>query len=219
MPWHTWKLDPIRNPVPGLIAVSVLPVHADSLDNSASWIQALESNLLRVEGMQTVRVATPPSKRLLTGPDPKLSVVEGTQGLIELKVRGFDPYYPPSAQVEVNVYFPGQTQQKQDSVLQLERMGVATQTSGRKTLKARLSFQLDIRADDPQVAERLKHYARCQGDGDRGFSPTDRILRISDRFIDFVVYETVKECFYRIDSSERESDGFLRKLINGDLGS
>ncbi len=52
-----------------------------------------------------------------------------------------------------------------------------------------------------------------------GFEPIDRILRISDRFIDFVVYETVKECFYRIDSSERESDGFLRKLINGDLGS
>ena len=82
-----------------------------------------------------------------------------------------------------------------------------------------ISFQLHLRADDPDVARKLARYARSQGDHDRGFDQSDRILRISDRFIDFGAFETVRECFNRINSTEEESDGWLQQLLDGDLGS
>ena len=65
------------------------------------------------------------------------------------------------------------------------------------------------------LAKRLKRFAKSQGDQDRGMDAEDRVSRIPDRFIDFVFHETLKECFARIGTKEKETDGFLRKLFAG----
>ena len=127
----------------------------------------------------------------------------------------FDPYYPPAALVEVNFYLPPEATGTGYDPLTLDRMGTAPGSSQATDQGPWLRFQRRYSADDSGVMESIRSYAASAGDTERGFDPVDRIVRISDRFMDFVLYETLKECFSRIDTKEEESDGFLGKLLDG----
>ena len=68
-------------------------------------------------------------------------------------------------------------------------------------------------ASDARVARRLRRYARSQADWDRGMKPEERVARVAERYLEFVFYETLRECFMGLEAKEEESDGFLRKLL------
>jgi hypothetical protein len=216
-PGYTPDLEPITNVVPSLTGVSVVPVRAQNPEASGVWTQAIANNLLRVDGIDSVRFTTGAEPEVFAparAPRPE----PGTQGVFALEIRAFNPYYPPSAQVEVSFYrSPGSTPANRDAIF-LERRGTAQVSPTRGSTTPWLRFQLSLRADDPKTMRLLKRYARSQGDADRGFDKLDRIVRISNRFIDFVVHETIRECFQRLETKENP-DGVDDELVDGRSGS
>ncbi len=210
---HSSLLPPIENPLPALHDISIAPVEAPADFAESEWSSHLEQALLEVEGVTMVRrVAALGTDRRVDG-IPRLE--NGSQALLHLAVLSFDPYYPPTAHIEVDFYVPRHLVEEDRSVLEMDRHGSPPHRSDAAKREPWIRFQRVFDAQDPEVARALSKFARCQGDWDRGLGEEDRVLRVSDRFIDFVCYETLKSCFARITTKEKESDGFLGKLLVG----
>ncbi len=206
----------IHNPVPDLREVSVIPVSAANAADSELWTQRLEEALLLVDGVQRVRVLAPtPRPGSENGAPTVRELAEETQCLLELKVLSFDPYFPPSARIEANFYLPPSGSHSSWDPVTMDRLGtspVSTTTGDRGPW---FHFQRSYRADEAAVMKRVKRYAATLSNRERGFEAVDGVLRVSERYIGFVLHETLKECFSQIDRKERESNGILSKLLNG----
>lgn len=192
--WHP-TIEPIENPGAPLRDVAILPVSASNAELGFTWTQLLRGQLLRVEGVDQVRVVDPRSLSDANGSGPELP--QGSQGLLHIKVLRFDPYYPPLAHLEVSFFAPQNATQDR-SILTLDRNGTDAAHSGPVHNEPWVRFQTVYSADDPDVARSMESYAHAQGDNDRGLDSVDRIARVTDRYIDFVLYETLEECFGRI---------------------
>ncbi|MEM7262291.1 MAG: hypothetical protein AAF488_09905 [Planctomycetota bacterium] len=198
----------INNPVEGLSEVSLLPIAAESLERSQTWTDAFRKNLLRVNGIDRVVLTDygmqhgQPTPASFTLDD--LPIAQGSQALLEIQVLTFDPYYPPSASVEVNLYVPGGMRPADDAGLDLDRQGAMPRRGSHRAAEHRLTFQKHLRADDPATAWEVEKYALLQLDDDRGMDGVDRVLRSSKRFIDFVAYETLEEVFSRVEALHEE---------------
>ncbi len=194
----------IANPLEQLEEVSLLPIIAESLDRSQSWTDSFRKNLLRVDGIDRVVLTDYP----VTDGQPmpasytldELPIAATSQALVEIKVLTFDPYYPPSASIEVHVYVPSGVRRPGDSGLDLDRQGHMPVGGFGQIAKHQLSFQAVYRTDDPQTAFEVQKYAWTLSDDDRGMTDVDRILRSSDRFIDFVAFEAIEQCFARLEA-------------------
>ena len=192
----------IDSPMEELHEVSLLPVIAESINKSQSWTDSFRKNLLRVEGIDRVVLTEYP----VTDGQPmpasysqdELPIAETSQALVEIKLLTFDPYYPPSASLEVNLYVPSGIQKKDDPGMSLDRQGQMPLRGFGRIAKHKMTFQLVYRADDPKTNFELKKYAWAQSDDDRGMTSVDRIVRSSDRFIDFVAFETIEESCARL---------------------
>ncbi|MFQ5654434.1 MAG: hypothetical protein ACE5GW_06855 [Planctomycetota bacterium] len=197
LPWHTRALPPIGNPIRGLEEIVLMPVEATEAEASDTWTQSLRGALLEVNGIDRVSLAA----AIGPGEEPSRpldALGKGAGGVLRVKVLDFDPYYPPSAHVEVSLFVPPRSHGTEREILTLERRGNAMEAVVASPRKPWIRFQRWIRSDDPRVMKDLERYARARVDRDRGFGDTDRILRISGRFIDFVAHEILKECFRRI---------------------
>ena len=203
-------LEPVHNPVDALQEVMLIPVGAENADSSQQWTRQLQQALLKVEGIQRVQ-SLPPS----AADNPTALLRSANRCLLEVNVLDFDAYYPPYAVVEVNFYVPPQAHSAAWDPLQMERMGRAKGSVQQSDRGPWLRFQKRYGADDMKVMQALTRYAMSSGDDSRGLDPVDRVIQISDRFVDFVFYETLKECFSRLDRKEEESNGFLGELLNG----
>lgn len=212
--YHNAPLLPaVDNPLPTLHAISITPVIAPEAAADCDWSARLEEALLKVEGVTTVRRVEAASSAGAQEGLPRLE--NGSQALLQFKVLAFDPYYPPSARVEVDFFVPRYLKEEDGSVLDMDRHGSPPRAARESRREPWIRFQRVFDAQDPGVARSLSDFARRQGDWDRGLGDEDRVLRVSDRFVDFVCYETLKSCFARITTKEKESDGFLRKLLAG----
>ena len=169
IPGWTPDLPLIDNGVALLKSVSLVPVVAESPEASGTWTRSLQSGLLKVDGVDSVRFTTAQPSRILDSMGDTPPIVEGTQGLLEVKLIGFDPYYPPSAQLEVNFYLPRRSGAPVGDVIFLERQGTTGPDSATEHQGPWIHFQLDLRTDDPVTMRRLRRYARAQGAKDRGF--------------------------------------------------
>ncbi len=206
--------DPIPNPLPALDDITVARVATPEEFGDRAWTELLEAALLAVDGIDRVhRIERPAtngggeSKRDMPALDPS------SRGLLAVRVLSFDPYYPPVAHVEVDFFMARGAYEEDRSVVELERLGSAPHRATQTERTPWIRFQKVFSVADPGVAERLRRFARSQGDEKRGTTPVDRMVLISDRFMDFVMHETVRECFARIETKEVESNGFLGQLF------
>lgn len=196
-------LPEIANPVGKLEEIAIVPVAASSEEASLLWTELLRGELLRVRGLDRVRVIDPGDE--IRDPLELPQLPDSVQGLLEINVLRFDPYYPPVAHVEVNLYAPpgssytAGSKGGADAIMQLDRQGkdAERRTDGPRGPWVR--FQKMFEADDPRIQRAIHEYAAVLDDNDRGISSVDRVTRISDEFAAFVVYETLKECFHRLD--------------------
>lgn len=194
-------LPPIASHVAGLAEIAIVPVAAASADDSLRWTEHLERQLLCIDGIERVRLVTPEQVRARTGNPPELG---SAQGLLSVAVLRYDPFYPPSAHLEIALYAPDRQPAPDRTLLALERNGHANgEESTQRSPWVR--FQTVIRADDAAVNRRLLAHARAQADEDRGLDGFDRLTRISDRFIDFALHEALARTFGRIE--EGRPDG------------
>lgn len=182
-------LAPIANPIPTLDEVSIVPVAARDLDESENWTRHLQSALLRVDGVDRIALRPP----LDSDGAPSLA---GHQAVLAIDVIEFDAYIP-SASLEVALYVPN-TSGAWDP-LTMDRQGAAPVNDRFRTGTGPwIRFQKRYSVEDAEVMNALRRYALSLGDTDRGFTPEESVLKISDRFIDFVLYEALKDCFERI---------------------
>ena len=205
------NLPRIDNPFPALQQIAVTPVAAPSeVYSGEDWTQVLERAVLIVDGITQVRRVA----ALAPDDDELPELPAGSQGLLEIHVRAFDPFYPPRAHVEVNFYVPQSLRGGNgDGLIELERRGSPLGKRGGEPRKPWLRFERVYDASDARVARRLRRYARSQSDWDRGMKPEERVTRVAERYLEFVFYETLRECFMGLEAKEEESDGFLRKLL------
>lgn len=202
-----WFAPRVDNPVPGLEEVSLIPVAAHTFEDSIAWTTRLRDNLLRVHGVDRVQVVDPGLTDDTPRPPHQLPIAETSQALLEVRLLDFDPYYPPSATVEVDLYVPSAGRASPDAGLHMDRWG-SIQRASSKVARHKVSFTIVVRTDDPQTDLRLRLYAATLTDDDRGYDSVDRILRTSDRFIDFVAFESIRQSFERLGSLiETEGEG------------
>lgn len=200
--WFTpTTLPEIHNPITELDEIAIVPVAASDAGASATWTEHLRGELLRVQGVDRVRLVNADSS--MTNPRSLPTLPDSARGLLQIDVLRFDPYYPPVAHLEINFYAPPSFAGSSGrDVLTLDRQGNDSIAVGSRRREPWLRFETVFRADDPTVVRAIEKYASAQHDEDRGLSAVDRITRISDRFKAFVIYETLKECFARLDSAE-----------------
>ena len=208
-------LPPVENPLGSLTGVSLAPVSVPSEYADRKWTEQLRGALLRVDNLDNVplvpwSMADRKSRKL-----PELGA--DSQALLHLTVIEFDPYYPPSATVEVDFYIGHQALAPEMSIIEMERHGRPLGAKKQGPRSPWIRFQRVVNLTDPKVARRLARYAEAQGDNDRGLAGVDRVARVSDRYMDFVLHDTVQECFARISNKEKETDGSLRKLLAGSV--
>ncbi|MGE3165025.1 MAG: hypothetical protein AB7O52_08970 [Planctomycetota bacterium] len=195
------RLPTIANPIAELDEIAIVPVAAEDAASSSAWTEHLRGELLRVQGVERVRVVAPDQVRMQAGQLPELP--DSARGLLRIDVLRFDPYYPPRAHLEIDFYAPPSFAGTSGrDVLALDRQGGDPVAAGSRRREPRLRFQSVLRADDPAVVRAIEQYAAAQRDDDRGLNAVDRVTRVSDRFMAFVVYETLKECFSRLDDGE-----------------
>ncbi|MEM7166965.1 MAG: hypothetical protein AAF581_15990 [Planctomycetota bacterium] len=178
--------------------VAIVPVPAYDADTSIRWTNFLNRQLLHVDGLDRVRIldgVLPTASKQLT------RALEGSDGLLQVTVLDFDPYYPPSAHVEVALFVPGGPMRKDDSIVELDRQGAATGAGARKQ-GPWLRFETTCDAADPTLQSELTHFARAHYDDDRGMDELDRVTRVSDRFMNFVFHRALAECFERWNRAE-----------------
>lgn len=65
-----------------------------------------------------------------------------------------------------------------------------------------LRFETTCDAADPRLQKELSRFARAHYDDDRGMDAIDRVTRVSDRFMNFVFYRALTECFARWNKTE-----------------
>lgn len=192
----------VANPVPGLKEISLIPVAAETIDRSTTWTSRLRNNLLRVDGVDRVELVAPAMAKE-RGRSNLLPIAETSQALIEVELLDFNPYYPPSATVKVDLYVPSGGRTSSHEGIEMDRWGSLSKSKVR-VARHRVSFTVVVRTEDPESDLRLRLYAATLTDDDRGYDAVDRILRTSDRFIDFVAYESVRQSFNRLSALYQE---------------
>ena len=148
LPSSPKPLQKISNPVEALREVSMLPVGAKTSAASVRWTERLQGSLLRVKGVDRVRVLQTVARKAESGvAKGVVELAEGTQCLIELNVLSFDAYFPPSARIEVNFYLPYRSLQSEWDPLTLERWGTGSGSSSTTDEGPWIRFQRRYSAD------------------------------------------------------------------------
>ncbi|MFN0060596.1 MAG: hypothetical protein ACKVX7_19240 [Planctomycetota bacterium] len=197
---RTLPLAPIVNPLSHVKEIRLTPIISTDHATSLTWTDCVRDHLLRVKGIERVVIGQSGASTATNGVVPAtLKAADAAEARLEIRVLSFNPFYPPSASVEVEFdTAPGPRGAPRDGMF-LERRGTAHEPAAEPAAPSSGRFQLVLRAEDSETAALIQRYAWSQGDHDRGYAQTDRILRVSDRYIDFVAYQCVQETFARLN--------------------
>jgi len=197
LPYEAVPRPRVENPRPDLAEIVLVgfdgrPANEDPL----RWQRSIQEQLLDIDGID--RIEAPLSEE-----SPLLDPAPG-RAFLALTVLHFDPYYPPEAIVEISYDIPAAPERTTNAILDLDRLG-REQVVTAPAAARRQSFQLRVDADDSRLGHDLVRFAHAQLDGDRGSAPVDRVLRDSDRFVDFVSWLAVRETFARLSTPGKET--------------
>ncbi len=214
--WHGFEVQSIEHNMSNLKSIALVPVDIvegsmQSNQHQEQWTSKLQKALLHVDGLQMVQLVSGTDKSMMSSSQNTMNqssgmqIPNGSQGILRFKVLDFDPYYPPTAHVQVELYLPGGVQKKKENkLLQLDRQGMGVSSSQHDASPSQwIRFQKVYKADDPKVAYAIQSYSLSQGDKDRGLSTTDRIVKVSDRYIEFVLYQSLRDAFAQFSKSKR----------------